>query len=81
MQKQLYNDYIQTQLTKYKSSNRGEFQFLLILDLLGISFHAVVVFALGKNLLFKFLLGHCVGEPGFPFDFFLLIKNLAFWRK
>ena len=24
-----------------------------------ISFHAVVVFALGKNLLFKFALGHC----------------------
>ena len=25
----------------------------------GISFHAVVVFALGKNLLFKSVLGHC----------------------
>ena len=24
-----------------------------------ISFHTVVVFALGKNLLFKFALGHC----------------------
>ena len=24
-----------------------------------ISFHAVVVFALGKNLLFKSVLGHC----------------------
>ena len=35
------------------------FQFLLILDLWGISFHAVVVFALGKNLLFIFVLGHC----------------------
>ena len=32
---------------------------MLILDLWGISFHAVVVFALGKNLLFKFALGHC----------------------
>ena len=32
----------------------------LILDLWGISFHAVVVFALGKNLLFKSALGHCV---------------------
>ena len=37
----------------------GGFQFLLILDLWGISFHAVVVFPLGKNLLFKFALGHC----------------------
>ena len=32
---------------------------MMILDLLGISFHAVVVFALGKNLVFKFALGHC----------------------
>ena len=32
---------------------------MLILDLWGISFHAVVVFALGKNLLYKFSLGHC----------------------
>ena len=37
----------------------GGFQFLLILDLWGISFHAAVVFALGKNLLFKSVLGHC----------------------
>ena len=36
------------------------FQFLLILDLWGISFHAVVVFGLGKNLLFKSILGLCV---------------------
>ena len=33
---------------------------MLILDLWGISFHAVVVFALRKNLLFKSVLGHCV---------------------
>ena len=32
---------------------------MLILDLWGISFHAVVVFGLGKNLLFKSFLGHC----------------------
>ena len=32
---------------------------MLILDLWGISFHAVVVFGLGKNLLLKFVLGHC----------------------
>ena len=34
-------------------------QFLLNLDLWGISFHAVVVFGLGKNLLSKSVLGHC----------------------
>ena len=32
---------------------------MLILDLWGISFHAVVVFGLGKNLLFKSILGLC----------------------
>ena len=31
-----------------------------MLDLWGISFHAVIVFGLGKNLLFKYVLGHCV---------------------
>ena len=31
-----------------------------ILDLLGIGFHAVVVFGLGKDFLFKFILGRCV---------------------
>ena len=31
---------------------------MLILDLWGISFHAVVVFGLGKDLLFKSILGH-----------------------
>ena len=36
----------------------GGFQFLLILDLWGISLHAVVVFGLGKNILFKSVLGH-----------------------
>ena len=30
----------------------------MILDLWGISFHAVVVFGLGKDLLFKSVLGH-----------------------
>ena len=40
-------------------SQCGGFQFLLILDLWGISFHAVVVIGLGKNFLFKSALGHC----------------------
>ena len=38
----------------------GGFQFLLILDLWGITFHAVVVFGLGKDLLIEYVLGHCV---------------------
>ena len=37
----------------------GGFQFLPILDLWGISFHAVVVVGLGKDLLFEPVLGHC----------------------
>ena len=37
---------------------------MLILDLWGISFHAVVVFAMGKNLLFKSALGHCDQRNG-----------------
>ena len=31
----------------------------MILDLWGVSFHAVVVFGLGKDFLFKSTLGHC----------------------
>ena len=42
------------------------FQFLLILDLWGISFHVVVVFGLGKTILFKFALGHCALENVSP---------------
>jgi hypothetical protein len=38
---------------------RGGFQFLMILDLWGISFHAAVVYGLGKDFLFKYTLGHC----------------------
>jgi hypothetical protein len=40
--------------------NEGDFKFLLILDLRGIKFHAVIVFGLGKDFLFKSVLGHCV---------------------
>ena len=35
---------------------------MLILAPRGISFHAVVVFGLGKNLLFKSILGRCEGQ-------------------
>ena len=34
-------------------------RILILAYLWGISFHALVVFALGKNLLFKSVLGHC----------------------
>ena len=40
-------------------THHGGFQFLLILDLWGISFHAVIVFVLGNSILFKSVLGHC----------------------
>ena len=32
---------------------------MLILDLLGVSFHAAVVFGLGKDFLFRSTIGHC----------------------
>ena len=40
-------------------SHRGGFQFMLILDLWGISFHPAVVVGLGNDLLFKSVLAHC----------------------
>jgi hypothetical protein len=43
----------------YSGTHRGVFKSLLILDLWGKSFHAVIVFGLGKDLLFKTYLGHC----------------------
>ena len=52
---------------------------MVILDLWGISFHAVVVFGLGKNLLFKSILGRCV----FLFFFLDIYINIFFciWCK
>ena len=41
-----------------RGSECGGFQFLLILDIRGVSFHAVVVFGLCKNLLFRSALEH-----------------------
>ena len=48
---------------------------MLILDLWGISFHPVVVVGLGNDdLLFNFIVGHCVlkidplAQPGFGAD-------------
>ena len=40
-------------------SQCGGFQFMLILDLWGISFHPLVVVGLGNDLLFKSVLAHC----------------------
>ena len=37
----------------------GGFQFMMILDLWGISFHAMAVVGLAKKHLFKSVLGHC----------------------
>jgi hypothetical protein len=42
-------------------SQCGGFQFMLILDLWGISFHPAVVIGLGNDLLFNSSVGHC--EP------------------
>ena len=45
---------------------------MLILDLWGISFHPVVVVGLGNDLLFNFIVAHCVrvhninGKPTVP---------------
>ena len=53
----------ETPCIKNLCSGTHRFQFLLILDLWGVSFHAAVlevVFGLGKDFLFKFTLGHCV---------------------
>ena len=40
-------------------SQCGGFQFMLILDPWGISFHPAVVVGLGNDLLFNSILGHC----------------------
>ena len=50
-------------------THRGGFQFLLILDLWVVTFRAVVVFGLGKDLLFKSILGHCAkfGKKDFTY--------------
>ena len=50
---------------------------MLILDLWGISFHTVVVFALGKNFLFKFALGHC--GMGLGDNTFISFNKIISW--
>ena len=74
----------------FSGTQCGGFQLLLILDLWGISFHAVVVFGLGKNLLFKSILGRCVvsfrtfrrplfnkQESGIDFFFYIRYTGVA----
>ncbi len=57
-------------------SQCGGFQFMLILDLWGISFHTVVVFGLGKNLLFKSI------DGGATFDKLNTADNsIQFWTQ
>ena len=48
---------------------------MLILDLLGISFHAAEIFGLGKNLSFKSVLGHCVRKFILQQDMFLYAES------
>ena len=55
-------------------SQRGVFQFMLILDQWGISFHPVVVDGLGNDLLFNFTVGHC-GVGGQKMLLFVHVKG------
>ena len=50
---------------------------MLILDLWGVSFHAVVVFGLGKDFLFKSALGHCVCKGFFRVYLATILKALV----
>ena len=43
---------------------------MVVLDIWGINFHIVVVFSLGKDLLFKSVLGHCV--------YFVVVQGLIY---
>ena len=56
----------------------------MILDLKGISFHAVVVFCLGKKLLFKSILGRCeywMNYASVRFNLNLKFNETWNWRK
>ena len=64
-----------------KSSHHGGFQFLLILDQWGISFHAVVVSGIGKNLLFESIQGHCVTIHMYTDFIEFLLNNIFQLRK
>ena len=53
---------------------------MLILDLWGISFHTVVVFGLGKNLLFKSILGRCAVQEAFAKFFAVHISKVPYHK-
>ena len=42
--------------------------YLVFSTTLGISFHPVVVIGLGNDLLFNFIVGHCVKELPLPYS-------------
>ena len=72
MQKQLYIEYIQTHFTYYLKKF-PPCRILIHTDIRwGISFHAVIVFDLGKDLLFKSVLGRCAQTK-----IFVKVKMLA----
>jgi hypothetical protein len=54
---------------------------MLILDLLGIGFHAVVVFGLGKDLLFKSVLGPCECDVPAIVRSCLLVHHSQHWER
>ena len=41
------------------AAHRGWFSFMVILDPQGVPFHPAIVFCLGFDFLFKFILRHC----------------------
>jgi hypothetical protein len=43
-------------------THRGRFQLIVILTPQGVPFHPALVIGLGKNLLFKSVLAHCVPQ-------------------
>ena len=57
------------------------FQFLLILDLWGVSFHAAVVLGLGKDFLFKSALGHCDYTTNFANLYLHLRVQISYYSK
>ena len=48
----------------------------MILTPLGVPFHPVVVICLGKNILLKSVLGHCVPVHLFGFILLLVVKKI-----
>ena len=63
-------------------SQCGGFQFMLILDLWGISFHPAVVVGLGNDLLFNFIVGHCEeGAEQYHVNFSCINMKMLFQKN